>query len=132
MDEASCFHKLAIVKEVWDDRNPGNVSGEDVARAVLHTWCEHYHKPSVIRVDAEGALANSEEFLKFADSISARIEPIAGEAPWQMGRHSRHLRVLLNTVYDLFSEEDMSLSEAVVRGTMAKNERSMFRGFTPV
>ena len=34
---------------------------------------------------------------------------------------------------DILSEfPDMSLGEAVVRATMAKNERAMIKGFTPV
>ena len=86
-----------------------------------------------MRVDSEGALCNSEEFLAFCSGLSIRVEPIAGEAPWQLGRHSRHLGVLLQSVNDILTEfPDMSLAEAVVRATMAKNERAMIQGFTPV
>ena len=82
MDEASVFHKVVFVKETWDGSNPGNVSGADMIRGFQQTWLDHYHKPNVLRVDAEGALSSSEEFLAFCDSLSIRVEPIAGEAPW--------------------------------------------------
>ena len=50
-----------------------------------------------------------------------------------MGKHSRHLRVLLHTVIDLLTEfPDMDVGEACIRAVLAKNERSMIRGFTPV
>ena len=51
-------------------------------------WLDNYHKRKVLRVDAGGALPNSEEFLAFCSSFATRMEPVAGEAPWQMGRHS--------------------------------------------
>ena len=81
MDESSVFHKVTITKETWDGNNPGNVSGQDMIRAFSHAWLDHYYKPKVLRVDAEGALASSES-LGFCDSLSIRVEPIAGEAPW--------------------------------------------------
>ena len=45
MCEASGFHKLCVVKETWDGSNPGNVSGADMCKALMHTWCDHYTKP---------------------------------------------------------------------------------------
>ena len=50
-----------------------------------------------------------------------------------MGKHSRHLKVALNSVYDILSEyEDMTFDEACTRVQVAKNERGMERGFTPI
>ena len=77
-------------------------------------------------------MANSEEFLSFCSGLRIRVEPIAGEAPWQMGKHSRHLEVLLNTVLDLMTELECPLDEACIRACMSKNERATIRGFTPV
>ena len=82
MDESSTYHKVIIIKETWDDGNPGNVSGQDIIRGFTHAWLDHYYKPRILCVDAEGALGSSEEFLSFCDSLSIRVEPIAGEAPW--------------------------------------------------
>ena len=50
-----------------------------------------------------------------------------------MGKHSRHLRVLLHTVVDLMTEfPEKDVCESCVRAALAKNERSMIKGFTPV
>ena len=57
---------------------------------------------------------------------------MAEEAPWHMGRYSRNLRVLLNIVLDLVPESEYIIDEAIIRARMAKNERAMIRGFTPV
>ena len=50
-----------------------------------------------------------------------------------MGKHSRHLQVALNIVYDLLNEdEEMGIEEACMRACLAKNERAMVRGFTAI
>ena len=60
------------------------------------------------------------------NQLDIKIDLIAGEAPWQMGKHSRHLKVALNTMYDLLVEfPDMTFEEAAVRSCVAKNERGM-------
>ena len=115
-DEASCMHRLDVVRITLDGRTPGNVSGEDAWRSFHHTWLDPYHRPRVARVDEEGALSKSDFFLGKLGNLSIRPEPIAGEAPWQMGKHSRHLKVALNSVYDLLTElEDMTFEEACTR-----------------
>ena len=78
------------------------------------------------RVDAEGSLANSEEFLAFCSSLSTRVEPIAGEARWQMGRHSCNLRGLWDTVLDLMTKPEYLIDEAILRAHMANQKRACY------
>ena len=44
------------------------------------------------------------------DGIRVKVEPIAGEAPWQMGRHSKHLKIVEEMVRDfMIEDEDLTL-----------------------
>ena len=48
------------------------------------------------------------------DQLDIKIDPIAGEAPWQMGRHSKHLKKLKEMTLDLLEEDDaLEMEEAV-------------------
>ena len=47
------------------------------------------------------------------DQLDIKIDPIAGEAPWQMGRHSKHLKMLEEMILDFLTEDDtLEMEEA--------------------
>ena len=47
------------------------------------------------------------------DQLDIKIDPIAGEAPWQMGRHSKHLKMLEEMILDFLKEDDtLEMEEA--------------------
>lgn len=60
-------------------------------------------------------------------------EPIAGEAYWQLGKHSRHLHTLKNQMTKLAEEvgEHVTAHEVLARCVSAKNEMHSIRGYSP-
>ena len=87
------------------DENPGNVTSKLAARAFWKCWLSPYFKPKVIWGDEDGALTGW-GFAEVCDQLDIKIDPIAGEAPWQMGRHSKHLKVLEEMTLDFLKEDD--------------------------
>ena len=82
-------------------------------------------------MDEDGALTGG-EFAKLCDSLDIRIEPIAGEAPWQMGRHSKHLKLIGDMTVDFLTEDgELGMEEAIDHATTVKNERHIERGYSP-
>ena len=66
------------------------------------------------------------------DAIRVKVEPIAGEAPWQMGRHSKHLKILEEMVLDFLREDtEISMEEAIDKACTVKNERHIEWGYSP-
>ena len=66
------------------------------------------------------------------DGLNVKVEPIAGEAPWQMGRHSKHLKIVEEMVKDAMIEDpELSFEEAIDQATTVKNERHIERGYSP-
>ena len=62
-----------------------------------------------------------------------KLQPIAGEAPWQMGKHSKHLGTLTDmmTALDMEYEGKLGPKELACRSTSAKNQLHHIRGYSP-
>lgn len=61
------------------------------------------------------------------------VAPIAGEAYWQIGKHSRHLSTLKEQMTKLASEleVDVSPKEILALCVSAKNEMHAIKGYSP-
>lgn len=68
---------------------PGNMSVGEFSNHFSQDWL----KPQVVRCDVEGCF-RAEEILLWFEGQAIRVEHIAGEALWQLGKHSRHLYTL--------------------------------------
>ena len=86
-DEATDLHVAAVVRE--GVTMPGNMSVGEFSNHFFQDWL----KPQVVRCDVEGCF-RAEEILRWFEGQAIRVEHIAGEAPWQLGKHSRHLYTL--------------------------------------
>ena len=81
--------------------------------------------PQVIRVDEDGILTGG-DFAEMCDRFDIKIDPIAGEAPRQMGRHSKQLKIVKEMALDLFKEDDeLEMEEAAGLLETVKNERHL-------
>ena len=66
------------------------------------------------------------------DQLDIKIDPIVGEAPWQMGRHSKHLKILEEMTLDFLKEDDkIEMEEAAELAQTVKNSRHIERGYSP-
>ena len=62
----------------------GNVTASLAYRVLKNKWTNAYFRPSVIRVDEDGALTG-DDFVKPLDGLNFKVEVTSGESPWQMG-----------------------------------------------
>ena len=90
-DEATDLHVAAVVRE--GVTMPGNISVSEFINHFTQDWLKCLPKPQVVRCDVEGCF-RGDEILPWFESQVIRVEHIAGEAPWQLGKHSRHLHTL--------------------------------------
>ena len=67
------------------------------------------------------------------EGLGIRLEPIAGESPWQIGKHSKHIHTLKENMNLLRMElrGQISPEELVGLSISAKNNPHNVRGFSP-
>ena len=131
MDEATDFHTAVIIK-TGDDTPTARLSGNVFQEAFNKHWLRAYPAPSLLRYDAEGFMRKL-EVSRWLETFGMKLEPIAGESAWQLGKHSKHLQTLkeqmnllcLETQNQLDAHELLSLSVA------AKNNMHNIRGYSP-
>ena len=57
------------------------------------------------------------------DGLSIKVEVIAGESPWQMGKRSKHLNIVEEMVRDAMIEDpELSMEEAIEMSCSVKCE----------
>lgn len=117
-DEAADLHVAAVVRE--GVTMPGNMSVGEFSNHFSQDWL----KPQVVRCDVEGCL-REEEILRWFEGQAIRVEHIAGEAPWQVGKQPRHLytlKILQTTNEWLKSLRQKWNRESVALSVLVKNE----------
>ena len=112
MDEMTAYHTGCIVRT--GGKNLPNVSGAEFKRALHQHWLKLFPQPKVIRFDDEGAFRDK-SLIGWLEGMDIRPQYAAGEAAWQVGRHSRHLATLKETMTTLAMEQspDCDLEETV-------------------
>lgn len=130
MDEASDLHVASVVRETTTV--PTNVSGEEFKKKFLKDWIKCLPKPKIMRVDVEGCLTGG-NVVEWLEGMMIQHAPIAAEAYWQVGKHSRHLHTLKLQMTKLAEElgNEVSCKEIVSLCVSAKNEMHAVRGYSP-
>ena len=130
IDEATDLHVASVVREAATV--PTNVSGEEFKKKFLKDWIKCLPKPKVMRVDVEGCLRGA-SVVEWLEGMMIQHAPIAGEAYWQVGKHSRHLHTLKLQMTKLAEElgPEVSCKEIVALSVSAKNEMHAIRGYSP-
>ena len=101
VDEASDYHLAAIVPS--GEKKQGSIRAEEFRQVFSKDWLRILPKPKCIRFDDEGAFRD-QRLIEWVEAQAVRVSVIAGEAAWQVGKHSRHLEVLKENMSLLSSE----------------------------
>ncbi|CAE7718634.1 unnamed protein product [Symbiodinium sp. CCMP2592] len=116
MDEASDFHVASIVRT--GIRTQKVISSSEFKETFCKDWLRNLPKPEALRFDDEGAFRDSQT-IEWIEGQAIRVSVIAGEAAWQVGKHSRHLEVLKENMsllaMELGPEEALQRAEAARR-----------------
>ena len=120
LDEASDFHTAAIIRT--GSRTQTTIKGVEFQEAFAKEWLKVLPKPGCLRFDDEGAFRDR-NLLAWLEGQAIKVNVIAGEAAWQVGKHSRHLEVLKENMSLLSLElgEHVKASELLSLSIAAKN-----------
>ena len=95
LDEATDFHTCVLIR-TWN-QTQRNISSQEFKQAFGDGWLKTFPVPKRLRYDEEGFLRNM-DMVHWLETFGVKLEPIAGESGWQLGKHSRHLQVLKENV----------------------------------
>ena len=130
LDEATDLHVASVVRE--SERMPASVAGDKFRKRFVKDWLKCLPKPQVIRSYVEGCFRGPNT-VSWLEEQMISVAPIAGEAYWQIGKHSRHLSTLKEQMTKLASEleVDVSPKEILALCVSAKNEMHAIKGYSP-
>jgi len=130
MDELTDYHTGVIVRTGL--KNIPNLSGAEFRKALSQTWLKQFPQPRFLRMDDEGAFRD-DQTVSWLESQGIQISYAAGEAAWQVGKHSRHLATLKETMSLLATEKgpEMSVDELLSLSIAAKNRLHQIKGYSP-
>ena len=130
MDEMTNFHSGCVVRS--GGKNLPNVSAAEFKKALNQIWLKHFPQPKVIRFDDEGAFRD-QGIVQWLEGLDIRVQYAAGEAPWQVGRHSRHLATVKEIMSTMALEHppEMDAEELLTLSLGAKNRLHQVRGYSP-
>ena len=131
-DEATDYHTAVIVRQGVGPTQH-NISGEEFKKAFLEGWVRMLPVPKKLRYDEEGCF-RSWDVADFLERMGIQLDPVAGEAPWQAGKHSRHLYTLksMMTTLNLDMGAEASPDQVLALALQAKNELHAVRGYSPM
>lgn len=130
LDEGTDFHVARIVRT--GKKKLSNLTSIECQKAFTQDWLKILPKPKYMRFDDEGAFRDK-QFLSWLESMFIQIQVIAGEAAWQVGKHSRHLETLKETMSLLAMENppETSSEDLLALALSAKNGLHQIKGYTP-
>ena len=130
MDEATDYHRAIIVRK--GDRPLRNMSGQEFREGFSKGWLQSLPAPSLLRYDEEGFLRKL-EVVSWLETLGIKLEPIAGESAWQVGKHSKHLQTLKEQMSLLAMElgRGYGVEEILGLALSAKNNIHNIRGYSP-
>lgn len=130
MDEASDLHVASVIRV--GSHAPGSVSSLEFQRSFVDDWLKCLPKPQVVRCDVEGCFRGDATKEWLESKMMIRLDMIRGEAPWQVGKHSRHLHTLKTQMTKLAEEcPSLTIPELTALSVSAKNELHTKKGFSP-
>lgn len=131
MDEATDYHTAILVK-LGSEQPLRNISGEDFKKAFSQGWLQMFPAPALLRYDEEGFLKNLDT-VAWLEKFGMKLEPVAGESAWQLGKHSRHLHTLKEQMNLLAMDvgTGMTTQEILSVCLNAKNNMHNVRGYSP-
>ena len=130
LDEATDYHCAILVKQ--GEVPQTNLSSAEFKHAFAKSWLQRLPAPTVLRYDEEGFLRRL-EIKQWLETFGMKLEPIAGESAWQLGKHSKHLQTLKEQMNLLSLEVGTSFEpeEILALAVSAKNSLHNIRGYSP-
>lgn len=130
LDEATDYHCAILVKQ--GEVPQTNLSSAEFKHAFAKSWLQRLPAPTVLRYDEEGFLRRL-EIKQWLETFGMKLEPIAGESAWQLGKHSKHLQTLKEQMNLLSLEVGTSFEpeEILALAVSAKNSLRNIRGYSP-
>ena len=130
LDEATDFHVAKFIR--LGPKKQGSVSAKEFREMFSQDWIRVLPTPKVVRFDDEGCFRD-QHLIEWFESSGIQPQVIAGEAPWQNGKHSRHLETLKEnlTLLALERPPETPASELLALSLGAKNEMHQVRGYSP-
>ena len=131
LDEACDYHIVYVVKGGQNGPQT-NLTGPEFRQAFTKGWLRFLPAPKVLRYDEEGFLKRL-DVVEWLEGLGIRLEPVAGESPWQVGKHSRHIQTLKESMNLMCMEyqNQISVEELVGLSVSAKNNMHNVRGYSP-
>ena len=131
MDEATDYHVVHVVKT----SNEGpltNITGPEFRAAFSESWLKILPSPQILRFDEEGFLKRL-DVVEWLEGLGIQLKPVAGESPWQIGKHSRHLQTVKENLCLLCTELHNSVPcrELLSLVMSAKNCMHNIRSYSP-
>ena len=130
LDEASDYHVASIIRSGCKTQRV--ISAQEFREVFSRDWLRLLPKPEGLRFDDEGAFRDLQT-IEWLEGQAIKINVVAGEAAWQVGKHSRHLEVLKENMSLLSSDmgSDVKASELLGLCLAAKNELHNVAGYSP-
>ena len=130
LDEATDLHVASIVRE--EQRMPPSVTSDEFIKKFAKDWLRCLPKPKMVRLDTEGCFRGG-KVSEWMEQQMIQVSPIAGEAYWQIGKHSRHLHTLKQQMLKLAEDlpKETSCKEILALCVSAKNEMHAIKGYSP-
>ena len=124
--------KLTRVVEIFTigSKEHRNATTQELLKAYHEGWAEIFGDPRVLRHDAESALMGTEFTAQLAGK-GIKLDPIAGEAHWQLGVPERVIKTIFETADQVQKDTGCDRKEAVRRSTAAHNHVADAYGYTP-
>ena len=130
LDEATDYHAAVFIRT--GSKKQGSINAQEFKNAFSKDWMRILPTPKILRLDDEGCFRDH-GLIEWLESKGIQPQVIAGEGPWQNGKHSRHLEVLKENMSLLATGLDPQTNchELLALALGAKNELHQVRGYTP-
>ncbi|CAK0802961.1 unnamed protein product [Prorocentrum cordatum] len=126
--------RLGVGHMLFKMEKSRNATAEDLKNSVWiwSRWISYFGRPRVFQVDPEGAWM-SNVIRENLESSGIQMDPIPGQAHWQIGGIERLIGMIKDTMMTLAKEHPgRTCEEYLARSMAAYNEFDRHRGFSPL
>ncbi|CAK0848912.1 unnamed protein product [Prorocentrum cordatum] len=124
--------KLGVGHVLFKMVKSKNATAEELKDSIWSRWISYFGRPRIFQVDPEGAWM-SKTIRENMESSGIQMDPIPGQAHWQIGGVERLISLIKDLMTVLAREcPGRSCEEYLARAMAAYNELDRHRGFSPL